>query len=124
MRSTFLLGVVCACVTLVACDGGGTGSDPLVDDLSDLCGAVADGVELSEQESSFFDRAHDAVHELATRATDSDPGVGGRLLEAKQKIEAEFTEHFDDPLPARSFDRLIDATNDALTEVDLENVSC
>ena len=124
MRSTFFFGAVCACVALVACNGGAAEPDPLVDDLSDLCRAVADDVELADQESAFFDRAHDAVHELATRATESDPGVGGRLLEAKQKIEAALTETFDDALPARSFDRLIDATNDALTEVDLETVSC
>lgn len=118
-----LIGVLTSGLVLAGCSDDGS-RNPLVRDLNDLCRATAGRVDLGQQESAFFDRAHDAIHELARRVTEEDPGLGAALLEAKQQIEAGLTETSDDPIPSRPFRRLVDATNDALSSIELPMVSC
>lgn len=122
MRSLLLLTVVAGSLAVHGCTQE-TPGDPLVEELGDLCGALSDGARVEEQEAAFFDRAHDAVHELAERVTETDPGLGAELLESKQVVEAGLSEA-DEPLAADPFERLLDAANAALTEIELEKVSC
>ncbi len=39
----------------------------------------------------FFDRAHDRLHELAAAVSDIDRSIEARLLEAKQRVEADLS---------------------------------
>ena len=122
MRSLLLLTVVAGSLAVHGCSKEPAG-DPLVEDLGDLCGALSAGAGVDEQEAAFFDRAHDAVHELAERVTESDPGLGAELLESKQVVEAGLS-GAEEPVPAAGFERLLDAANAALAEIELEKVSC
>ena len=92
--------------------------------LTDLCAATRSGVDLEEQESAFFDRAHDALHDLARRATDVDPEAAADLLEAKQAVEVAITESFDEPVAEKHVTTLIASVNEALAAVEEEPISC
>jgi hypothetical protein len=122
MRGAIALGLVFG-LALTAC-ARDQKADPLAGSLSDLCDATEADAELSDQEAAFFDRAHDAVHELADRATDADPGVAAELLEAKQVVESRFVESFEGRVDPELFDRLIAASNAALAAIEEEPISC
>jgi hypothetical protein len=64
---------------------------PLVDAVSALCDArrEADGA-VPAARGIFYDRSHDAMHELARRAQATDRAATARLLEAKNKVEQDF----------------------------------
>jgi hypothetical protein len=118
--------VIAACAVAVALSAGcsdQSGSSPS-GALTDLCAATRGGVGLDEQESAFFDRAHDALHDLARRATDVDPEAAADLLEAKQAVEAAFTESFDEPVSRDQVNTLIASANEALAALEEEPISC
>ncbi len=84
--------------------------------LTDLCAAADDAGRAPEQARGvFFQRVHEPLHELARAVTDDgERAVAGRLLQAKEQVEAAFNaESVPDDLPDR-FQRLVSATRDAL----------
>lgn len=114
-----------ALVVLVACGGSG-GSPPaadpdarLVDAHAALCDAAADP---AHSRTLFFDRSHDALHEVARDLEGKDRALAGRLLEAKEVVEAEV----DGPGPARPDDlrRLADVYRTALARLAIAAPPC
>ena len=74
--------------------------------------------------TTFFDRSHDTLHELARALEPVDRASTARLLEAKNTIEADLAS---DPPPASlaaDLDRLILATRDGLRRLDEPAPGC
>jgi cytosine/adenosine deaminase-related metal-dependent hydrolase len=73
---------------------------------------------------SFYDRAHDRLHELARLAERTDRAAAARLLEAKQRVEHDL----DGPSPparlAGDLDRLLATTNAALAASSISPPTC
>ena len=77
-------------LALAGC-GGADRPDPdanLVVAHAALCEAAA---EPAQARALFFDRAHDALHDVARRLDDVDRAQAAQLLEAKQVVESELT---------------------------------
>ena len=73
----------------------------------------------------FDDEAHGPVHDLSTQVDDEDRGLAGRLLEAKQAVEAAVKGSGDDSDELRqALERLAAVTADAVTEVEGEPGPC
>lgn len=72
----------------------------------------------------FYDRSHDELHVIAAAAQGEDPAVAGRLLQAKERVEADLRP---ERLPGgfvQNLDALIAATRDALGAIGLEAPRC
>jgi len=72
----------------------------------------------------FYDRSHDELHVIAAATQGEDPAVAGRLLRAKERVEADLRP---ERLPGgfvRDLDALIAATSDALVAIGLEAPFC
>ena len=69
----------------------------------DLAGAGSEGLDRARR--SFVDRAHEPLHELAAALDTVDRGAAARLLEAKQRVEADLA----DPARAGSVGHDLDA---------------
>jgi hypothetical protein len=83
--------LVAALLVAVAGCGGSDGPDPnatLVDAHAALCEAAA---EPARARALFFDRAHDALHEVARRVEESERPLAAQLLEAKEVVESDLT---------------------------------
>lgn len=91
----------------------------LVDGVASLCRAAAqagaagsgsDGAPSAEAAAAtFFDGAHEAMHELARAVEQSDRVSAARLLEAKQAVEADLSNHAAAPALAADLSHLFDA---------------
>ncbi len=77
-----------------------------------LC-AARDAGDSDRARTISFDRAHDPLHELAADLSDEDRGTEARLLEAKQRVEADLTSDASPDL-VDDLDELITATADAM----------
>jgi hypothetical protein len=79
-----------------------------------LCTArsAARSGEVASAGDAFSDRAHQPLHELAARAAERDRGAAGRLLEAKQAVEADLGRG--SPDLAADLDCLLSATASAV----------
>jgi hypothetical protein len=67
------------------------GDQRLVDAVAALCAARREAAgAVPAARGIFYDRSHDAMHELARRAQAADREVTARLLEAKNKVEQDF----------------------------------
>ena len=114
-------------LVLVACgDGGGaaeqqptpTGAEAarFVSAHQALCKAVtqADEGDRAAARTTFYDHAHQALHELAAPTADHDRLTAAHLLEAKQQVEALLEDRGDVAEPLRALttavERAIDAT--------------
>ena len=75
-------------VLAVACGGSDEPPDPLVDAHAALCEA-ADRPD--QARALFFDRSHEALHEVARRLDGVDRAQAARLLEAKERVESQVT---------------------------------
>ena len=71
-------------VLAVAC-GDDQAADPLVDAHVALCQAAGRPEDAREL---FFDRAHEALHEVARRLDGVDRAQAASLLEAKERVES------------------------------------
>lgn len=79
-------------VVLAGCGGGSrepaaAAGAGLVDAHAALCEAVA---EPAQARALFFDRSHDALHEVARRLEDVDRTQAAQLLQAKERVESGF----------------------------------
>ncbi|MDQ4070488.1 MAG: hypothetical protein M3203_13610 [Actinomycetota bacterium] len=87
MRAATLAG---ALLVAAACSASGgeksDGNTRLVDAHTALCEAAA---RPDQARALFFDRSHDALHEVARMLEDADRAQAARLLEAKQTVESE-----------------------------------
>lgn len=72
-------------LVLAAACGDDAAADPLVDAHVALCEA---GDRPAEARELFFDRSHEALHEVARRLDDVDRAQAAALLEAKQRVES------------------------------------
>ena len=79
-----------AVAVAVAC-GGSDKPDPdarLVDAHAALCEAAD---QPAQARALFFDRSHDALHDVARRIDTDDRPLAAQLLEAKEVVESELT---------------------------------
>ena len=87
----------------------------LTDAVENLCTARADAPHrLRAAEARFFDRSHETLHLIARALEDVDRPLAARLLEAKQKVEADFSGLASGDRVADDLGRLIGATRAAL----------
>ena len=80
--------MVAGLMIVAAACGGSTGNREearLVDAHAGLCLAAT---KPSAARAIFFDRAHDALHEVARRLDNVDRAQAARLLEAKERVES------------------------------------
>ncbi len=122
--------LVFALLTCVSCgaevseppmDGG---ADARIEAVRALCRARdASARNMSQARAIFFDAAHDPLHDIAGSVTDEDPGIAARLLEAKQQIESDLEESAPKDVEPH-FETLIEASNQALGRLGLQEVSC
>lgn len=71
-------------------DSGSPATTPDAGVVAALC-AASDRARTGDgggARTIFFDRAHDALHQLAADVSDDDRAAEARLLEAKQRVEA------------------------------------
>ena len=88
-----------------------------------LCALVGE-TDPEAAEATFVDRSHRTLHVIAAAAEAEDRAAAGRLLEAKQVVEADLQE---DDLPAgfpADVEALLEAANAALATIGLESTGC
>jgi hypothetical protein len=88
-----------------------------------LC-ELADATDAAEAEATFLDRSHQTLHVIAAATEARDRAAAASLLEAKQVVEADFTER---NLPSGFGDdvgRLIETTRAALAAIGLDAPAC
>ena len=122
------LAAVAAAFALVAAacgsdSDGAVDAAPYLRAYAGVCAAgtaVSDG-DLARARTTFYDQSHQPIHQLAAAAEAKDRGVAGRLLEAKQVVEAELAGQANPQIA--DFDRLakamataIDTVSDSTTE--------
>jgi hypothetical protein len=116
----------------VACGRGGAGGSQEAartaryrDAAVALCEAARQaGPDVNRARTTFYDRSHDALHAIARDLEGLDRPLTGRLLEAKQAVEAGFDAEPPPPdLPDR-LSRLASATRAALQPLGLEVPPC
>lgn len=91
--------------------GGGEDEAPVaVAAVDGLCAArdAAAGGESEAASAVFADRAHEPLHDLAAAVAVRDRGAAGRLLQAKQEVEAAL-----DQGELAAFDELVAAAREA-----------
>lgn len=97
-----------------------TGSDAR-ETLAALC-ELRGSTGPSAAEALFFDRAHERLHEIAAAVEQVDRAAAGRLLEAKERVEAGIG-----TLPhsfASNMEGLLEATRAGLAELGLPSPGC
>ena len=111
--------VVAVLLLLAVACGDDQPADPLVDAHVALCEA-ADRPD--EARALFFDRSHEALHEVARRLDDVDRAQAAALLEAKQRVES----GLDSPRPSLPADltRLADVYRASLGRLAIEAPPC
>ncbi|MGH2529063.1 MAG: hypothetical protein ACRDH0_07010 [Actinomycetota bacterium] len=92
--------------------------------VSGLCEMRTNAGDRDAANRVFYDRSHEQLHAIAAAAQLGDPAVAGRLLRAKERIEADLRpERFPGGF-VRNLDALIGATGDALEAIGLEAPRC
>ncbi len=87
-----------------------------------VCDAAGAGPDRAE--TIFFDRAHDALHELARALQETDRPLAARLLAAKQDVEADFEAASRAASARADLVRLAAVTGDALDRLDIDTPDC
>ena len=106
-------------LVLAAACGDDQAADPLVDAQVALCEAANRPEDAREL---FFDRSHEALHEVARRLDDVDRAQAAALLEAKQRVES----GLDSPRPSLPYDisRLADVYRTSLGRLAIDAPPC
>jgi hypothetical protein len=74
--------------------------------------------------TTFYDRSHDALHDIARDLDPVDRAAAGRLLEAKQQVEAGLDADPPPPGLAADLDRLAGVTRAGLALLDVDVPPC
>lgn len=97
----------------------------LQDAVVGLCSARESATEdVDGAETAFLDRAHEPLHVLVAAIEDDDRALAGRLLVAKQVVEAEFDGDRDPQELEQDMDELLSVTVEALEVVGIEAHAC
>jgi hypothetical protein len=87
----------------------------MTDALANLCTAQDEAPDRPQAaEARFFDRSHTTLHLVARAVEDVDRSLAARLLEAKQKVEADFSGLASGDRVADDLASLVTVTRDAL----------
>jgi len=87
----------------------------MTDALANLCVARDEAPDRPQAaEARFFDRSHTTLHLIARAVEDVDRPLAARLLEAKQKVEADFSGLASGERVAEDLGSLVTVTRDAL----------
>ena len=127
-----LAAAVLVVAVLVACGrGGGDGEEPGGEESGFRQAAVAlctardqAGADVKAARTTFYDRSHDVLHDVARALDPVDRAASGRLLEAKQRVETGLD---GSPSPAdlvAHIQRLADVTRAGLAQLDVDVPAC
>lgn len=126
-RSEFLCAVLgavlliaTACSDATSSSGGPTRFESA---FAGLCRSLVQAGDVSAARATFFDRSHQALHELAAELETVDRAAAGRLLEAKARVEAALEQDSSDGMRRSALRDLVRATRAGLGELSVE-VSC
>ncbi|MEA2827963.1 MAG: hypothetical protein QOG43_2402 [Actinomycetota bacterium] len=128
------MALLAAALALIACNGSGTGppvpatpgptvlvaGDPvpaaqMTDALANLCTARDEAPDSpGAAQARFFSRSHTTLHLVARALEDVDRPLAARLLEAKQKVEADFSNGASGGQVADDLRPLVTVTADSL----------
>ena len=87
----------------------------MTDALANLCAARDEAPDRPQAaEARFFDRSHTTLHLIARAVEDVDRPLAARLLEAKQKVEADFSGLASGDRVADDLGPLVTVTTEAL----------
>jgi hypothetical protein len=87
----------------------------LTDAVAQLCLAAEEAPDRPRAaEARFFDRSHETLHVMARALEDVDRPLAGRLLEAKQKLESDFSGLASGDRVADDLNRLVEVGGAAL----------
>lgn len=129
---------------LLACGGGGAGPAPpaatgptivvagepvpvaqLTEAVAQLCAARDEaGDRPRAAEARFFDRSHTTLHIQARALEDRDRPLAARLLEAKQRVEADFSGLASGDRVAGDLGRLVEVAADGLDRLEVPRPPC
>jgi hypothetical protein len=105
-------------LVVVACGSDTTRAapSPYASTLLAVCGAaaLARSGDATAARTTFLDRAHQGVHELAAATTPHDRPAAGRMLERKEQVEADLSTSAPAATLAGDLDRLADAVATAI----------
>lgn len=126
MRARALLAALAASGTvLVGCgDGPSDDADPLARVAEGVCRVVAQGADIEKAEATFYDRAHDGLHDVADRLAPVDRALSARLLERKQAVESGLAQRPAPPGLAADLAALERVTRDALARLGTQAAPC
>ena len=125
-----------ALALLAGCDGSGSqptagvGEDDVAaarlrDAAAGLCTARDEaGADVKRASTTFYDRSHDALHTLARALDPVDRAAAARLLEDKERVEADFREAAPPAALAADLDRLAQSTRSGLAALSISVAGC
>jgi hypothetical protein len=121
------VGVIVVLLVAAACgsaDDDAGDADPYDWVVAGLCRSAAEAGDGSVETArdTFFDTAHQGLHELADEVSDIDRAVAAALLQAKEAVEAGFTDGAED-IPTR-LGALVAATDRALVVTQQGEAPC
>jgi hypothetical protein len=139
--SSALAAVAAAALTLAGAAGCGSGGKPvpvvvamagetvaagkLLTIASGICDAARQaGGDVSAARQTFFGQSHDGIHLIARGLQDVDRDATARLLEAKQKVEADFLAPSPGPQVAADLRALAAVTRSSLARFKVSADSC
>ena len=97
----------------------------LTDALESLCAARTEAPDRPQAaEVRFFDRSHETLHLIARALEDVDRPLAGRLLEAKQRVEADFSGLASGDRVADDLGQLVEVTRAGLDRLAVPAPSC
>jgi hypothetical protein len=97
----------------------------MTDALENLCTAREEAPDRPRAaEARFFDRSHETLHVIARALEDVDRPLAGRLLEAKQKVEADFSGLASGDRVADDLGRLVEVTRAGLDRLAVPLPAC
>ena len=97
----------------------------MTDAVENLCVARTEAPDRPRTaEARFFDRSHETLHVIARALEDVDRPLAGRLLEAKQKVEADFSGLASGERTADDLGRLVAVAREGLDRLAVPSPPC
>ena len=100
-----------------------------VSDLRSVAAGICDAAQLADRNfnsahATFYGQSHEGLHLIARSLQDVDRAASAALLEAKQKVEADFLAPPPDAQVAADLRRLADVTRSGLARLDVNADGC